>query len=250
MFGKNKKQENIEELKTDSIASKEIDEKNKTPEILEHHSQVNKEANTASIIVETDSYYQKAYFRMSWIALTTAFALILSVGLNIFQVKTKPEPRYFASTTDLRLAQLTPLNQPQMSQAALLNWAVEAVSETLSLDFRNFQKQLTSVRDRYTATAYKDLINSMKSSGNLRMIVDKRLSATCIATSAPIIEKAGLLNGVYTWRITFPMVITYEDSNGIQNKQGLKTVLTIERVPTTHTPKGILIKQIITKPTK
>ena len=78
------------------------------------------------------------------------------------------------------------------------------------------------------------------------MLVEKRLSSTAVPQSAPIIEKAGLLRGVFTWKIKFPMILTYINSEGIQNEQKLNIQLIIERAKTTDNPKGILVKQLIT----
>lgn len=236
IFNKKEKQD-VEDAKTT--------ESQDDVEVVKHEPGIRE----ATATVEARHFYQTAYFRVTGIMVGVVVALILSIGFNIFLVMSKPKPVYFASTPDLRLAPMTPLSRPIMSQAALLDWSVETVAETLSLDFRNYQKQLTNVRDRYTGKAFKDLLDSLKASGNLRMVIDKRLSATCIATSAPIIEKAGELNGVYTWKLSFPMVISYEDSHGIQNEQPVKLLLTVERADTAITPKGILVKQIVTTPT-
>jgi intracellular multiplication protein IcmL len=199
------------------------------------------------VVVESKEYYQQAYFFAIRVASVALIVTVLSLLGNFYQYTHQPEPKYFASTPDLRLAPMAALDQPIMSQGALLDWTVESVSETLSLDFRNYKKQLTNVRDRYTRKAFKQVLDSLKSSGNLRLIADKRLSATCIATSAPIITKAGNLRGKYTWIIEFPMVVTYEDSTGVQNEQILHTKVIVERTKTTVNPKGILIKQLVTR---
>ncbi len=237
MFG-NKKKETINGqnvLDIDSSETREIDETNEGAK------------RGVKVVVESKQYYQKAYF----LAIRVAFASIIIAGLSIlgnyYQYTHVPKPTYFASTPDLRLAPMIPLAQPIMSQGALLDWCVESVSNTLSLDFRNYKTQLTNMRERYTSKAFKEVLASLKASGNLELIVEKRLSATCIATSAPIITKAGNLRGIFTWIIEFPMIVTFEDSNGVQNEQKLSAKVVVERTPTTVNPKGILIKQLVTK---
>lgn len=249
MFGKKKREIAI----TEENAAIAFEEEDVTPEeptekdiALEAKKKEKEREMGLRFIVETRNYYQKAYYHAIRVCFVMGIINILLFLGNAYQYKERPEPKYFASTPDLRLAPMTPLNEPVMSQGALLNWASNTVADTLAIDFRNYKKQLTDVRERYTPKAFRQLMSSMKASGNLKMIVTKHLSATAITTQAPIITRSGILKGTYTWLIEFPMVLSYEDSNGVTNKQDLLIKMRVVRCKTSVYPEGIQVAQLVT----
>ena len=201
----------------------------------------------SKIIVENREYYQRAYFHAIRIAFILACVLCLSVGANVVQALYQPKPVYFAADNELRLAPMTPLSEPDMSQGGLLTWVAESVSATFTYDFRNWKNQFDAVRDRYTKTAFSEMMESLKS-GSLAMVVEKRYVAGCVPTATPIISKEGVLDGVQTWIVKVPIIITYESSNGIENQQKLEAKMIVQRCKTSTNPRGVQITQLVTSP--
>lgn len=198
------------------------------------------------IIVENREYYQKAYFHAIRLCFVIACVLFVSVGANIYQAQSTPQPLYFASDNEMRLAPMVPLSEPQMSQGGLLNWVAESVAETFTYDFRNWKNQFDGVRDKYTKKAFSEMMGSLKN-GSLAMVVEKRYVASCIATSTPIISKEGVLDGIQTWIIKVPITITYESSGGVENQQNLEAKMIVQRCDTNTNPRGVQIAQLVTK---
>ena len=197
------------------------------------------------LIVENREYYQKAYFHAIRIVFLLVCVLLVSVGANVAQVIYTPEPLYFASDNEMRLAPMTPLSKPQMSQGGLLNWAANSVATTFTYDFRNWKNQFDDVRDNYTKKVFSELLGSLKA-GSLAMVVEKRYVASCVATSTPIISKEGVLDGIQTWIIKTPITITYESSEGIENQQQLEVKMIVQRCDTSTNPRGVQIAQLVT----
>ena len=197
------------------------------------------------IIVENREYYQKAYFHAIRICFVLVCVLLVSVGANIVQAIYTPQPLYFASDNEMRLAPMAPLSEPQMSQGGLLNWVANSVAETFTYDFRNWRNQFDGVRDKYTKKAFSEMMESLKA-GSLAMVVEKRYVASCVATSTPIISKEGVLDGIQTWIIKVPVTITYESSGGIENQQNLEVKMIVQRCDTSTNPRGIQIAQLVT----
>ena len=229
--------ENVEKVKV------EVEKNPKKRKKIESSEQ----PHGAKVIVENRIYYQRAYFHAIRIAFVLACILCLSIGANIVQAIYQPKPLYFAADNELRLAPMTPLSEPQMSQGGLLNWVAESVASTFTYDFRNWKNQFDSVRDRYTKKAFSEMMDSLKA-GSLAMVVEKRYVAGCVATSTPIISKEGVLDGVQTWIVKVPITITYESSNGIENQQKLDAKMIVQRCETSINPRGVQITQLVTSP--
>ena len=63
-----------------------------------------------------------------------------------------------AATPDGRLVPLTPLDEPIMSDAALRNWTVAAVTEAFTLGHHDWRLRLASVRESFTDDGYESFL--------------------------------------------------------------------------------------------
>ena len=79
------------------------------------------------------------------------------------------------------------------------------------------------------------------------MIQEKRLSASSVATGAPVIIASGLVSGKATWRIEFPLIVSYESSQGVESTQRLIATVLVCRASTATTPRGVVIQQVVLK---
>ena len=65
-----------------------------------------------------------------------------------------------------------------------------------------------------------------------------------MAQGAPVILKRGVLNGVYSWQVQMPMLVTYQSANMNVQQPVLVTML-IKRVNVLNNPAGIAIDQFV-----
>ena len=192
-------------------------------------------------------WYRSQYQRAMKLALVLVLALCVSAAVNVLLIVKQPTPRYFAATPDLRLAPLVPLDKPLLTQQGLLNWVTETICNAVSLDFLEWREKLESLRPHFDDAAYKSFLASLQSSGVLDMIREKRLSASAVATRAPVIIASGLVGGKATWRIEFPIVVSYESSQGVESTQKLLATVLVCRASTAKTPRGVVIQQVVLK---
>ena len=83
-------------------------------------------------VVTRNEYYRDGYRRLQKIALAEALAilgLILVLALTISV--TKGKDRFFATTSDGRLLQMVPLDQPNLPTAKLVSWAASSATEIM-----------------------------------------------------------------------------------------------------------------------
>ena len=162
------------------------------------------------------------------LAVGLVLVLIVSIAVIALLIAKQPTPRYFAATPDLRLAPLIPLDKPVLTQQGLLNWVTETISNAVSLDFLEWREKLSKTRENFEETAYKSFLASLKSSGILDMIQEKRLSVSAVVTRAPVITASGLVGGTATWKVEFPLIVSYESSQGVESTQRLMTTMARE----------------------
>lgn len=122
----------------------------------------------------------------------------------------------------------TPLNQPNMSDTAVLNWATEATKSAYSYDFKNYAKQIQENKQYFTAPGWAAFMAALDKSNNLKVVENKKLVASAATAGKPVILKKGVRNGIYTWKIQIPLLATYESESKLI-KQNLTVNLMVLR---------------------
>ena len=192
-------------------------------------------------------WYRTQFRRVMKLALGLVVAQGISLAVIALLFLNQPGPRYFAATPDLRLAPLIPLDQPVLTQEGLLTWASDTITGAMSLNFLEWREKLESIRKNFDDEAFKSFLASLNSSGILDMIREKRLSASAITTRAPVIVASGLVGGKASWRIEFPLIVSYESSQGVESTQRLVATVLVCRASTVNTPRGVVIQQVVLK---
>ena len=204
-------------------------------------------APDAAAVIGGLNWYRAQFRRSMKLALALTVALSISLIVAVILLLNQPKPRYFAATPDLRLAPMVPLDQPLLTQEGLLTWASNAITGAMSLNFLEWREKLESIRPHFEDEAFKSFLASLQGSGVLDMIRDKRLSASAVATRAPVIIASGLVGGRATWKIEFPLIVSYESSQGVESTQKLLATVLVCRASTAKTPRGVVIQQVVLK---
>ena len=204
-------------------------------------------APDASAVIGGLGWYRTQFHRAMKLALGLSLALMVSLAVIALLLLNQPKPRYFAATPDLRLAPLVPLDQPLLTQSGLLTWVSDTITGAMSLNFLEWREKLEAVRPNFDDDTFKSFLSSLESSGILNMIQEKRLSASSVATGAPVIIASGLVSGKATWRIEFPLIVSYESSQGVESTQRLIATVLVCRASTATTPRGVVIQQVVLK---
>jgi intracellular multiplication protein IcmL len=192
-------------------------------------------------------WYKRQYQMAMKLCLGMSLAVCAALAVIAVLVVSRPTPRYFAATPDLRLAPLVPLDKPVLTQQGLLNWVAETITNAVSLDFLEWRERLTRSREHFEEEAFKSFVASLKSSGVLEMIQDKRLSVSAAITRAPVIIASGLVGNKATWKVEFPLVVSYESSQGVESTQNLMATVLVCRASTVTSPRGVVIQQVVLK---
>jgi len=195
-------------------------------------------------VVIRNQFYRDGYRTLVKIALFQGIGIValvftFIVFLNIYT----PTRTYFATTEDGRVVPMIPLSQANLSRPALLSWAAQAASETMTFGFHDYRRRLQESSRHFTRRGWSSFTKALQDSGMLETVTDNRQVITAIPRSAPTILAEGLMpNGVYRWEVEMPIQITYE--LGAQKRtDAMNLRLVIVRLPKLESASGVGIEQ-------
>ena len=185
---------------------------------------------------------QRAWRRMA-LALAGALTLALAaLAGDLWLRKATYIP--IAATPDGRLIPLTPLDEPIMSDAALKNWTVSAVTEAFTLGHHDWRMRLSSIRENFTDSGYESFLRGLNDSLFLARLRDNLQVASAAARGAPVITDARVMAGRVGWAIEFPIVVTFAVGRKSITQDLIARAL-VMRVPLSERVRGIAIEQLI-----
>lgn len=205
-------------------------------------------AEDALTVVGLRNQFYKDSQRKVILALLIAILVnVLLGGLLVYIISHPPEPRYFATSINGRITPLFPLDQPNQSDSAVLQWANQAAIAAFTYNFVNYRDELQASSGFFTAEGWDQFLSALQQSNNLDAVKAKKLVVSAVATRAPVILQKGILNGSYSWRVQMPILVTYQSASEFTQQNNVVTML-ITRVSTLNSPRGIGIAQFVVGP--
>lgn len=205
-------------------------------------------AEDALAVVTLRNEFYKDSQRKVILALLIAILINVVLGsLLVYMITHPPAPKYFATSINGRITPLFPLNEPNQSDSAVLQWANQAAIAAFTYNFVNYRDELQASSGFFTAEGWDQFLNALQQSNNLDAVKAKKLIVSAVATRAPIILQKGPLNGVYSWRVQMPILVTYQSASEFTQQNNVVTML-ITRVSTLNSPRGIGISQFVVGP--
>lgn len=195
-------------------------------------------------IVNRNEFYRDNFRRVTYIMLLSVLINVVLGFLSLYSFTHRPDPKYFATSSDGRITPLYSLDQPMVSVPTLLEWAKESINSVYTYNFVNYRKELQKASERFTPDGWKNFQATLKDSNNLKTVVDSRMVVNSVATGAPVMLDRGIINGRYAWKVQTPVLVTYRNQARTFQQPLLVTMVVI-RVPTVNDPKGIRITQFL-----
>ena len=186
--------------------------------------------------------------RMSVAVIMMTAVTGMAVAASIAAIATRPEPRYFAAKADGGILPLVPVSSPFLTDGQVTNFAVEAVTRALTMDFANWRSDLSGASAYFERPdGWNNFLDAINDSGMLSYIREHRLVSTVVATGAVIVS-AGLDDRKrYSWVVQIPLNVTYESASEI-SRDSLVAEMSISRLPTWEVPEAVGITRILVRP--
>src|SRR5689334_18367134 len=114
-------------------------------------------------VVVRNEFYRDGYRLALRVAVIQCFIIFGLIGAMYFVIHVhQPENRYFATTEDGRLIPMVPLQQPNLSNPALLSWVAQAASETMSFSFSNYRRNLQQASRNFTRSGWESFSTALQ----------------------------------------------------------------------------------------
>ena len=192
--------------------------------------------------------WMHSHRRMSVAVIMMTAVTGMAVAASVAAIATRPEPRYFAAMADGGILPLVPVSSPFLTDGQVTNFAVEAVTRALTMDFANWRSDLSGASAYFERPdGWNNFLDAINDSGMLSYIREHRLVSTVVATGAVIVS-AGLDDRKrYSWVVQIPLNVTYESASEI-SRDSLVAEMSISRLPTWEAPEAVGITRILVRP--
>jgi len=205
-------------------------------------------SDAVSTVLSRNLFYRDGYrflVRISLIQSLTTLLLVASIVAMVLSMETRHI--YFATTSDGRIINIVPLNEPYRSRGDVVAWAAGRAQEVLRFGYNDFRQRLQASSVNFTATGWESFTKAMRESRILEAVEARKLTVSMQIEAAPEVKKAIDNQGVYTWYLQFPIAIKFDGVNPPEDMHA-SLVLQIVRVSTLQNPEGISIEQWIAVP--
>ncbi len=198
-------------------------------------------------VVTRNAFYRDGYRNLTRLVLIQGMAIIgLIVGLVVAVSMSKPQDRFFATTSDGRLVRMIPLGQPNLNDAAIVSWSARAASEIMTFGFHDYQRRLQESSTYFTRRGWQSFTEALDRARIIEAVEENQQIVTAAPQQAPVIIQQGLVNGIYRWIVELPLIVTYQ-AGAAQQSNNVKVRMIIVRVSTLDNPSGIGIQQWIAR---
>jgi intracellular multiplication protein IcmL len=188
--------------------------------------------------------YQKGFRVSVLVNLVLSVATVASVAMAWSAFSSQPEPRYFATREDGGIIPLVAVSQPFLNNGQVTNFAVEAVTRALTMDFKNWREDLSEASEYFQRPdGWNNFLSAIQESGTLDFVRQRRLISNAVANGAVIIDDGVDARGRYSWTVQIPIKITFESANERSVEEMLAEVV-VSRLPTWESSKAVGITRI------
>ncbi len=197
-----------------------------------------------------DDFYRDGYYRALAAGCVLLVAIALLISTSLYLQLSKPHPIEFATGDEFRTLSPVSVDQPYLSQPDLIQWVSEALPKVFTFDFINYNKELSTYPEYFTANGWKNYLDQLKMYADYNATIAGKLFISAAADGAPFILNQGLLpNSVYGWLIQMPLNLSYSSVVKGGSQQLVMQIL-VERIPTLNNLSGVAIEKItVTKGT-
>ncbi|HAX91954.1 MAG TPA: type IV secretion protein IcmL [Rhodospirillaceae bacterium] len=205
-------------------------------------------SDAVTTVLSRNVFYRDGYRLLMRVSLVQGAAIVLLVA-SIIAMILSMDTRYvyFATTSDGRIINIVPLNEPFRSRGDVVAWAAGRAQDVMRFGYNDFRQRLQASSVNFTAVGWESFTRAMKEARVLEAVEARKLTVSMQIEAAPEVKKALDNKGVYTWHLQFPVVIKFDGAEPPEPMNAM-LILQIVRVSTLQNPEGISIEQWIAVP--
>ena len=196
----------------------------------------------------SDPDFMQALARRSFvIQAVMAVAIVGLVADRIWIGHHPRQPLFFYTDGHGTPYEVTPLDVPVMSDAEVLTWTVQSIVAAYSVNFATYRDTLSKAASHFSNEGWNNFGSDFIKTGNLDQIKRARLTVTAQPERAATILDRPVVDGRYSCKIQFPMIVTYMNENQKITQHLMVDAVVMRSLVTSH-PDGMVIDRINTTP--
>lgn len=206
------------------------------------------DANTGlGNVVIRNQFYRDGYRNLVRLCVVLCIANMFLIGAIYFVIHSyQPQDRYFATTEDGRLVPMVPLDQPNLSNPALMSWVAQAATETMTFGFNDYRRRLQESSRNFTRSGWENFTKAIQEAKLIETVEANQQVVSAAPRGAPILISEGLVNGRYQWTVQLPLTLSFQSGSKTQIENYLLRIVIVRR-PRLESSSGIGIESWIAR---
>lgn len=201
-------------------------------------------------VVTRNEFYRDGFRNLIKIVILEGIVIVgLILTLIVHINNAVSHDRYFATTADGRIMQLSPLSDPYLTESALVSWVAQAATEVMTFGFHDYQRRLQQASRHFTKAGWESFSAAMEQARIIEAVTAQRQVVVASPRSAPVIRQHGVSGGKYRWILEMPLQVEYRAKEQART-DNLRLRLVVERVSALENPNGVGIQQWVAIATK
>jgi len=170
--------------------------------------------------------------------------LVLTVALAHVANRPPPKPVYFATNPDGTITKLIPLDHPNGTKAALLNWIGRVGTDCFTFSFGNIERKVSECERKYfTTKGAGQYRGALVDAHIIQDTEDQELFQETSLNGAPVIVQSGHLGKRLAYKIKVPVNIRVFGPKVKDNTQKHNLYFLVVRAPTVAMPSGYAVSR-------
>jgi hypothetical protein len=171
---------------------------------------------------------------------------ILAILLIVLIPFMEPIYHYYARDPAGEEVTMNALIVPNMTNRAVISWAVTSVTEIMTIGFGDLFPQLQAQNNRFTGEGWKSFVEAFRKQQIRELFKGHQIVLTTAPSDTAVILAQGPnKQGVYQWKVQVPVIMTYATNNNVSQGHHAIVTLIIVRAPPDQNPSGVAIKKIL-----
>ncbi len=203
----------------------------------------------AMLVVALRNKFFFMFYRYSILVFfSSIITLISSVFVLLFFTNQKVPAQYVPVNEDGSYIQLASVKDcKSKTDAEIKTFVTNAAKSLFKYDYINYSEQLQNNAQYFTSNGWNEFLDSFKTSGTLTAVLENKYIVTNELLGIAEFTRESYNdegdNGVCTWELKVPMLVTYVGKNG--QKRTIDFYAKVSRVSVIRSEYGLGIKKIV-----
>lgn len=186
------------------------------------------------------------FFAVSLVALCVAS--ISNILISINNLETPPAIAYSVKKVNneysVQNAQIIPVTLPSGYNTFknVVSWLKDAINESYTFSFINYEERLKSVEKYFTPEGYVSYLKAIEQSGVLNELKNKKIEITILSLKDPIMINNGFYQDIEFWTFKGPVLVSYYAGGKPVNIKYTVEVV-VKKVPSYMNEKSLAIHE-------